>query len=83
MVGGTSEAFTAASPYLKSMGSSIVHCGRCGTGQVAKVCNNMLLGISMVRGDCVLIHSILHLSLLIHFYRRLMLQFILISRAAL
>ena len=51
MVGGLDEAFAAAKPYLDIMGKTIVHAGGAGTGQAAKICNNMLLGISMV-GVC-------------------------------
>jgi len=51
MVGGSKEAFAAAKPYLDVMGKNIVHAGPAGNGQVAKVCNNMLLGISMI-GTC-------------------------------
>lgn len=48
MVGGTDEAFAAAQPLLANMGRKIVHCGSAGAGQAAKICNNMLLGISMI-----------------------------------
>jgi len=48
MVGGGAEAFQAAQPILKLMGKNIVHCGASGTGQVAKICNNLILSISMV-----------------------------------
>ncbi|MET9261269.1 3-hydroxyisobutyrate dehydrogenase [Amycolatopsis sp. NPDC004079] len=48
MVGGPSEAFITAEPYLKSMGKRIVHCGETGAGQAAKICNNMILGVSMI-----------------------------------
>ncbi len=51
MVGGTDKAFAAAKPFLEAMGKVIVHAGAAGNGQVAKVCNNMLLGISMI-GTC-------------------------------
>lgn len=51
MVGGSEKAFAAAKPYLDVMGKTIVHAGPAGNGQVAKVCNNMLLGISMI-GTC-------------------------------
>ena len=51
MVGGSEAAFVAAKPYLEAMGKVIVHAGPAGNGQVAKVCNNMLLGISMI-GTC-------------------------------
>ncbi|WP_342246628.1 3-hydroxyisobutyrate dehydrogenase [Pseudomonas sp. OTU5201] len=48
MVGGTDSAFDQAHPLLAAMGKNIVHCGDTGNGQVAKIANNMLLGISMV-----------------------------------
>ncbi len=51
MVGGTDAAFGSAKPVLASMGKNIFHAGAAGNGQVAKVCNNMLLGIHMI-GTC-------------------------------
>ena len=48
MVGGTAEAFAAAKSVLDIMGQNIFHAGGSGNGQVAKICNNMLLGISMI-----------------------------------
>ncbi len=48
MVGGTDEAYQAAKPVLDVMGQNIFHAGGSGNGQVAKICNNMLLGISMI-----------------------------------
>ncbi|MDP9088908.1 MAG: 3-hydroxyisobutyrate dehydrogenase [Pseudomonadota bacterium] len=48
MVGGSSEVFEHIAPVLRQMGKNIVHCGDSGTGQVAKICNNLLLGISMI-----------------------------------
>ena len=48
MVGGAEEAFALGEPILKTMGRRIVHCGGAGNGQVAKICNNMILGISMI-----------------------------------
>lgn len=48
MVGGAEEDFAKAQPILAAMGRNIVHCGGSGNGQVAKVSNNMLLGISMI-----------------------------------
>jgi 3-hydroxyisobutyrate dehydrogenase len=48
MVGGTAEAFARAQPLLAAMGRKIVHCGDAGAGQAAKICNNMILGISMI-----------------------------------
>lgn len=51
MVGGSAEAFAKAGPVLEAMGRKIVHCGEAGAGQAAKICNNMILGISMI-GVC-------------------------------
>jgi 3-hydroxyisobutyrate dehydrogenase len=48
MVGGPSEELEAASSILEFMGAKIFPCGEVGTGQVAKICNNMMLGISML-----------------------------------
>jgi 3-hydroxyisobutyrate dehydrogenase len=48
MAGGSAEAFAAAKPVLEAMGKRIVHCGDAGAGQAAKICNNMILGISMI-----------------------------------
>nr|WP_268873270.1 3-hydroxyisobutyrate dehydrogenase [Roseibium album] len=48
MVGGGDEAFAAAGPFLDIMGKTIVHAGGAGNGQAAKICNNMILGISMI-----------------------------------
>lgn len=48
MVGGSDADFDSAQPILAAMGKNIVHCGAAGNGQVAKVANNMLLGISMI-----------------------------------
>ena len=48
MVGATPELFATLQPVLAQMGRNIVHCGEVGTGQIAKICNNLLLGISMV-----------------------------------
>jgi 3-hydroxyisobutyrate dehydrogenase len=48
MVGGSVADFDRAQPILAAMGKNIVHCGDAGNGQVAKVANNMLLGISMI-----------------------------------
>ena len=48
MVGGSADALQYAQPILQAMGKNITHCGDSGNGQVAKVANNMLLGISMV-----------------------------------
>lgn len=48
MVGGTQDAFSTARPVLANMGQKIIHTGDNGSGQAAKICNNMILGISMV-----------------------------------
>lgn len=48
MVGGSEEAFARGEPVLSAMGRRIVHCGDAGNGQAAKICNNMILGISMI-----------------------------------
>jgi 3-hydroxyisobutyrate dehydrogenase len=48
MVGGTGEAFAAAEPFLAQMGKAVIHAGGAGAGQSAKICNNMLLGASMI-----------------------------------
>ncbi len=48
MAGGTAEAFARARPLLEAMGTRVVHCGEAGAGQAAKICNNMILGISMI-----------------------------------
>jgi 3-hydroxyisobutyrate dehydrogenase len=51
MAGGSDEAFSRAAPLFEIMGQKAVHCGAAGAGQSAKICNNMLLGISMI-GTC-------------------------------
>jgi 3-hydroxyisobutyrate dehydrogenase len=48
MCGGDDYAFNSAKPILEKMGKKIVHCGAAGAGQAAKICNNMILGISMI-----------------------------------
>ncbi|HEY0288938.1 MAG TPA: 3-hydroxyisobutyrate dehydrogenase [Pseudomonas sp.] len=48
MVGASNEHFATLKPILAQMGKNIVHCGDIGTGQIAKICNNLLLGISMI-----------------------------------
>ena len=48
MVGGPADAVAEATPYLDIMGAKTVHCGDSGAGQAAKICNNMILGISMI-----------------------------------
>ncbi|MEL7526665.1 MAG: 3-hydroxyisobutyrate dehydrogenase [Pseudomonadota bacterium] len=51
MVGGSHEAFAKGTPLFEIMGQKTVHCGDAGAGQAAKICNNMLLGITMI-GAC-------------------------------
>lgn len=51
MAGGSGDAFAEAEPLLKVMGKNVFHCGEAGAGQAAKICNNMILGISMI-GVC-------------------------------
>lgn len=48
MVGGTDEAFAAASAVLDPMAGKIIHCGGSGTGQAAKLCNNMVLAVQQI-----------------------------------
>ena len=48
MCGGDEKAFATAKPVLEKMGKKIVHCGGAGAGQAAKICNNMILGVSMI-----------------------------------
>jgi 3-hydroxyisobutyrate dehydrogenase len=48
MVGGSDAAFARAKPILETMGRTIVHAGGSGNGQAAKICNNMILGVSMI-----------------------------------
>lgn len=48
MAGGSDNAFAKAEPLLQPMAGKIVHCGGDGAGQAAKICNNMILGISMI-----------------------------------
>jgi 3-hydroxyisobutyrate dehydrogenase len=48
MVGGKDGAFAKAKPVLEKMGKNIVHAGGSGNGQAAKICNNMVLGVSMI-----------------------------------
>ncbi len=51
MVGGGDKAFAAARPVLEKMGKTVIHAGGPGNGQAAKICNNLMLGISMI-GVC-------------------------------
>ena len=48
MVGGTAEAFARAEPILSAMGKAVIHAGDSGAGQAAKICNNMILGATMI-----------------------------------
>lgn len=48
MVGGTADAFARAKPILEAMGKAVIHAGDSGAGQAAKICNNMLLGATMI-----------------------------------
>src|SRR5215467_5990047 len=48
MVGGAADAFARGKPILERMGKRVVHCGDAGNGQAAKICNNMILGASMI-----------------------------------
>src|SRR4029453_5719150 len=48
MAGGSTDAFARAEPILKPMARRIGHCGDAGAGQAAKICNNMILGVSMI-----------------------------------
>lgn len=51
MVGGSAGDFAAAEPFLQAMGKAVIHAGDTGAGQAAKICNNMLLAITMI-GTC-------------------------------
>jgi 3-hydroxyisobutyrate dehydrogenase len=48
MAGGSTAAFDKAKPFLEGVSKKLVHCGDAGAGQAAKICNNMILGISMI-----------------------------------
>ncbi len=48
MAGGSAEAFAIAKPLFDIMGQKAVHCGDAGAGQAAKICNNMILGVTMI-----------------------------------
>jgi 3-hydroxyisobutyrate dehydrogenase len=48
MAGGSKAAFEKAKPFLEGVSKKLVHCGDAGAGQAAKICNNMILGISMI-----------------------------------
>jgi len=62
MCGGSEEAFACARPLLEAMGRTIVHAGGPGNGQAAKICNNMLLGASMI-ATCEAFHLAARLGL--------------------
>ena len=51
MAGGSDAAFAKAAPLFDIMGQKAVHCGASGNGQAAKICNNMILGVTMI-GNC-------------------------------
>lgn len=51
MAGGSDAAFEKAAPLFDIMGQKAVHCGEAGAGQAAKICNNMILGVTMI-GTC-------------------------------
>ncbi|MDJ0640255.1 MAG: 3-hydroxyisobutyrate dehydrogenase [Paracoccaceae bacterium] len=51
MIGGSDDAFDDAKPLFDTMGQKAVHCGPSGNGQAAKICNNMILGVTMI-GTC-------------------------------
>ncbi|KAI2652946.1 3-hydroxyisobutyrate dehydrogenase, mitochondrial [Labeo rohita] len=51
MVGGVEEEFNAAQELLTCMGANVVYCGQVGSGQAAKICNNMLLAIGMIETE--------------------------------
>ncbi len=48
MVGGSEEAFARAQPFLEPMAKAVIHAGGAGAGQAAKICNNMILGATMI-----------------------------------
>ena len=48
MVGGSDEAFDRAQPILEPMAKAVIHAGAAGAGQAAKICNNMILGATMI-----------------------------------
>jgi len=55
IVGGRKEGFSRAKPILDKMGANVIHCGDSGCGQAVKICNNMMLAISMI-GTAETIH---------------------------
>jgi 3-hydroxyisobutyrate dehydrogenase len=48
MVGGSEDSFAIGNPLFKIMGQRVIHCGADGAGQAAKICNNMILGVTMI-----------------------------------
>src|SRR5712672_4207408 len=63
MCGGDDKAFAAAKPVLENMGKKLVHCGGVGAGQAAKICNNMMLAVSMIAvGEAFVLAAKLGLS---------------------
>ncbi len=63
MAGGSDEAFALAEPVLQPMAGKVVHCGAAGAGQAAKICNNMILGVSMIAvGEAFVLAARLGLS---------------------
>jgi len=48
MVGGSDEAFARAQPIIEPMAKAVIHAGGAGAGQAAKICNNMILGATMI-----------------------------------
>ena len=48
MVGGSEDSFAIGNPLFKIMGQRVIHCGSDGAGQAAKICNNMILGVTMI-----------------------------------
>jgi len=48
MVGGSEAEFEKSKEVLKGMGTNFFHCGGPGTGEIAKLCNNLMLGINMI-----------------------------------
>ena len=48
MVGGSEDSFAIGNPIFKIMGKRVIHCGADGAGQAAKICNNMILGVTMI-----------------------------------
>src|SRR3954466_13845897 len=63
MAGGSAEAFARAEPILAQMGKRVVHCGEAGAGQAAKICNNMILGVSWIGvGEAFVLAETLGLS---------------------